>query len=309
MREPRLVDWLSYPQFLTKEKARELAGILPPPFRESYDVFLGEMIRGLLAGFMGVKWVANNVFGERGVAHVPKRKYGFFELDFTSEVVRETKMQRIFDLTEMLYNLQTVPGFYPFFEKFREMHPRQFEGAYAELQTAKMLFSAAAPFRFVRPTSTKKGENYDFEIRYAHDCVACLEAKCRLEDESINADVVASKLRKARQQLPRDMPGIILFKIPQHWYLTPGIAAALNDVANAFLRNTTTIVSVKYYVSVVTLDPIKKMTTHRHAYQEITNPRIKFPPRNWDIFAGVTRAPDWMWLQTFCEEIWNAKER
>ena len=273
----------------------------------SYDTRMSYLLRLLTTGFMGPQWTKRHVFTQPFGSISKKTKYGLFELEYSNDIARETKIQRLTDLTEMLFNLQTEAGFFEFYDRFREKPAREFEAAYAELQTARMLYATGYRFRFVEPKSLKKGENYDFEIRYPDGLIACLETKSRMEAETVNPDAVAGKLRKARTQLPENAPGIILFKIPQHWYTNPDIQGELRSVALDFLRSTTRVVSVKYYVSRVDLDTRRRTTTHRHAYDEITNLQTKFPVRNWNIFHGNEHPTNWRFLHDIERGIANAK--
>jgi hypothetical protein len=267
----------------------------PPSVKASRDNLMTALLHILVGCFMSTPWGRKHVFTQRGSAVATNvKKAEFFELEDGDEITRETKIQRVIDFVEMLFNLQSVPGFATFYLRLQRAHPRAFEGMYAELQIAKMLYATGYPFRFVRAEAKEKRNDYDFEMMFPDSQIACIEAKCRSEDDPVNPDVIASKLGKARRQLPKDAPGIILMKIPQHWYGTHLIREQLKEIALEFLRNTESVVSVKYYVSVVDLDTEKQATTHRHAYQEITNLRTRFPPRNWHIFEGNPHKPNWV---------------
>lgn len=298
MRSFRGLDWQPRPPLIPDSKVRELHDIFPDEYKRSYDHYMGSLQHFVLGGFMSLGWVHKNVYA---AIHASKTRgpYGFFEIPIENDITRETVAQRVFDLTEMLFNLQTVPGFYDFFAKFRKIPPDEFEAAYAELQIAKMLFATGHRFRFVKASDQPNRENYDFEIMFPDGVTAAIEAKARMEQEAVSLDAVANKLSKARRQLPKEAPGMILFKVPQHWFVDRTIGSELRRVALDFLRRTRTVVSVKFYVSVVDLDPVNQMTVQRHAYDEIVNVNTKFEARNWMIFKGNPHRPDWKWLQSY----------
>jgi hypothetical protein len=150
---------------------------------------------------------------------------------------------------------------------------------------------AYASFRFVTPSS-KKGEDYDFELFYPDGLTVPADAKCKFESTAINPESVRNSLKKARTQLPADRPGIIFVKVPQHWVSDVTTAVALASVARDFLRSTHRIVSVKFYVS--HLDVIDNMLRHRHAYREITNRGSKYNAgRKWDLFKDYPVPASW----------------
>ena len=122
--------------------------------------------------------------------------------------------------------------------------------------------------------------------------MVCADAKCKIEANNIDPASVRNTLDSARDQFPKDKPGVIFVKVPQHWFARPGMTADLRKVARDFLRGTGRIVSVKYYVSHVTF--VNQQTVHRHAFDEIDNPNNRFPPnRNWDFFRGYHVPDEW----------------
>lgn len=302
MRDVHLTDWLSPTVALTDKMARRLIEIMPPDIKSDYSNRAALFVEGMITALMGRDWVAQHVFGKVRGLITSQRHSGFFELDETDVITRETKIQRVLDLTELLFNLQPVPGFYSFWKRFRDEPPDRFESTYAELQIAKMLLATGYRFRFVQPSSVPKAD-YDFELMYPDGLVVCIEAKCRIESGEINPNAILSKLGKARKQLPKDIPGIVLFKVPQRWFEHPKMGETLRKLTLKFLGETQTIVSVKFYVSVVELDTVAKTTSHKHAYDEIINLNTKFSHRNWFLFSENSHVPEWRFLRTYFETV------
>lgn len=204
---------------------------MPLEIRHSYDsraeAFLNFMFRAL----MGTQWIDQHYAPQKARR---KKIPGFFEYEEADDAARETKIHRMLDLIEMVYNLQSTPGFLPFFVEFRKSAPNKFEGLYAQLQIAKMLSQTGYPFRFVKEIRQPQSD-YDFEMMLPGECIVCVEAKCREEQWSVDPEVLTSKLKKARRQLPDDAPGIILFKVPQHWYVDHTIGDQLRTIARLLI--------------------------------------------------------------------------
>jgi hypothetical protein len=174
-------------------------------------------------------------------------KSGFLRLDFTSDEARATTVFRVIDLAECLFNLQHVPGFDECIDQMRA-GAEKIESTCAELDFARLLHIHDVAFRFVVPAGKRKGEDYDFEIVFRDGVVVPADAKCKFESTAIDVRSVENSLRKARRQLPPDQPGIIFVKTPQSWIADVQTANALVNVGSEFLRRTSRIVSVKFYV-------------------------------------------------------------
>lgn len=237
--------------------------------------------------FLGNAWVNEHI---RLPPHLPlSHGQRFFGMDFTSDEARELKTMRVFDLAEILMNLQMVEGFDFTVQRLKQGKGQQIESTYAELQIAKVLYQYDLRFRFIRPTGTKK-EDYDFEVTYPCGTMAFVEAKCTIESGPIHVQTIENALNTARRQIPKNGPGIIFVKVPQHWYEGHQVGAplrkipAITNLTERFLRGTNRVASVKYYVSYVTI--MNGQVLHRHAFQEFDTPKQQFKRRGWDIFTG-----------------------
>ena len=245
----------------------------------------------ILRKLVGSYWAEKNITGSaQGSEKLPGPR-GYLELDFSADEIRETKTLRLYDLAEIIFNLQTVEGFDECMRRLRTASGGQVEATYAELQVAKLLYVHDMDFRFVVP-SGKKGDDYDFEIKFSGGWVACADAKCKIETTTVDPNSVRSSLEQARQQLPPDRPGIIFVKVPQHWFQNrETMVQSLRDIATDFLRGTGRVVSIKFYVEIAHIDSATQMVLHRHAVDELNNPNARFERKYWDIFKGY-RPPD-----------------
>lgn len=235
---------------------------------------------GVLRGFMDADWIERHVVSDR-------KKKGFLSIDETDPHRREMSLFRVMDLAEVIYNLQTAPGFD---ECITRMRDGDIEGTYAELDFGRMLYLNKVPFRFVVAQGTV-GLDYDVEILYPEDIVASADAKCKIEGTEFSENTIENTLKKARKQLPDTMPGVIFVKVPPRWIAEPTRVAAMFSVAQKFFRTTQRIVSVKFYSSPITF--LNNMLRHDHAYKEISNPLTDFGDnKNWSIFRKFDLPPE-----------------
>jgi hypothetical protein len=194
---------------------------------------------------------------------------------------------KVVDFAELLWNLETVPGFDLCLERLRHA---DIESTYAELDLGRMLYCGDVDFRYVKPRQVK-GEDYDIEI-VLPDWIVCADAKCKIESTDFSIETIQNSLAHARKQFPKDRPSVVFVKVPPRWFDDLAMALTLMDVARDFLRRTGRVVSVKYYMS----DVIHRngMLGHTHGFKELSNPDNRFDPkRNWDMFAEPPKTVSW----------------
>jgi hypothetical protein len=231
--------------------------------------------------FFGNDWLEQHV-------SVENPEPGFLRVIAGDDDRTQISTFRIVDLAELLFNLQNVSGFDCCIDRMREGN---IESTYAELEFGRMLYSAGAVFRFVEPQQ-KKGADYDIEIILDDGTTVCADAKCKVETTEFSFKTVLNTLEHARKQFPKGRPSAIFAKVPFRWVETSEIGIELNQVANRFLRGTQRVVSIKYYISDVAYRD--GMLTHRHVFNEVSNPNNKFDPnRNWDMFAEPNPTSNW----------------
>lgn len=186
---------------LTPQELRQTYESIPHTFTEiAKSLALGSAV---LRHFFGVQWFDRYVMPTT-------RKPGFLTISEIDAVRLATSHYRIMDLAEILYNLQTVPGFD---ECIHKMRRGDIDGTYAELDFGRMLYLYQVPFRYVVPSGIT-GNDYDIELRYPSGITACGDAKCKLETTKFSRDTVDSALEKARSQLPKTRPADVLAVVP-----------------------------------------------------------------------------------------------
>lgn len=234
---------------------------------------------GVLRNFLGENWIDRHF--------APEGKKGFLTIDESSPQAKEVSGFRLIELSEVLFNLQDAPGFD---ECILKMRNGDIEGTYAELDFARMLYLNRVPFRFVVPQGIKKSD-YDFEILYPNNVVACADAKCKIEATEYTENGLRNVLNEGRKQLPNDLPGIVFVKVPARWIADPAFLESSINVARRFLGGVRRIVSVKFYASPLTLRD--GVMFHTHAYKEISNMKTDFGDNiNWDIFKKHILPPE-----------------
>jgi hypothetical protein len=245
---------------------------------------------GVLRNFLGENWIDRHF--------APEGKKGFLTIDESTPQTRDVKGFRLIDLAEVLFNVQDAPGFD---ECILKMRHGDIEGTFAELDFARMLCLNQVPFRFVVPQGTKKSD-YDFQILYPNDLIACADAKCKIETSEFNENALRNILKEARAQLPNELPGIVFVKVPGRWVADPSFVNASVAIAKRFLGGVRRIVSVKYYSSPLVLKD--GVMLHTHAYKEISNPKTEFGDNiNWDIFKKHNLPPERNGMPEFWQRI------
>jgi hypothetical protein len=229
--------------------------------------------------------------------HHKSRQARYLRVDINASLPEKNKaMMRYWEFTETLLNLQNVEGFEVVLD---ELAHGKIESACGELDVARMIAFHGLKFRFVMPTRGPK-LNYDFEIFHADGFKVCAEAAAKFDATTPRARSVRESLRDSRDQLPDDEPGIIFIKVPENWIRDVELAAQITEIAVDYLRQSTHVMSVKFYAPVTIYTSMA--TARWHAYCEVSNP--KFPNRNWDMFRDETVPmlgfPSW-WLRFFPE--------
>jgi len=278
------VDGSKQPRRITAGDLQRVVEAMPRELRDDDGGRTFALAADVVRHFVGIEWFAANV------RHDAPRP-GFLRLDFTSDQTRAATVFRLIDLAECLYNLQHIPGFDECIDQMRA-GAEKIESTCAELDFARLLYIHDVTFRFVVPAQKIKGDDYDFEILFRDGLAVAADAKCKFESTAIDVRSIENSLRKARRQLPADRPGIIFVKTPQSWIADIQTANALVQVGSEFLRRTSRVVSVKFYVW--HLDRVGDTLRHRHAFRELTNEHSKFHAgRDWDLFDDRPVPAEW----------------
>lgn len=275
---------------ITREALQKAFDDLPEVARANAVTASFAVACGVLKAFLGAPWFDKHI--------MPEGKRGFLTIDESTVVKHEETSFRIIDLAEVLYNLQTVNGFDECVTRLRN---GDIEGTYAELDFGRMLYLHKIRFRYVTPQGTKT-RDYDLEVLYPDGRIACGDAKCKIESTDFGAKTVTNTLDDARKQLPADRPSIVFVKLPPRWMKIRDYDKVLLEVARKFLQGTQRVVSVKYYVSPLSLaDGYMK---HQHAYKEISNLRTAFGDGlDWNIFRHIAMPPEWNGMPPWWQRI------
>lgn len=227
---------------------------------------------------------------------------GYVGFDFSGTNEAKLKQHRVYDLAEMLLNLQGVPGFHKRVEVWRKWSAGAVESMFAELQAASLLYLHNVDFKFVdRPENPPKGENYDFEIAKDGERIFA-EAKCKLEETTIDAGSVLGSLREAREQVPGYGPAVIFVKIPEQWFRgRDTLAPELVSITDRFLGGTGRVLSVVYHTPFHTVEEWK--ITQEYSMREVENHKCRFRDKTTSVFDRFTRPtnPDWVRLMDIVE--------
>jgi len=238
------------------------------PWSRSYHLGLS-----VVKYFLGEEWINRHLQPMDGAI-------GFLQPDLTADD-REIQYFRTIDLGELLFNLQNIEGFDSCVARLKS---GDIEPTLAELDVARMLYINDQRFWFVERQGTT-GHDFDFRVIFPGGILGCIEAKCNVETEEFNPATIRNALQKARTQLPPNEPGIIFVKLPSQWVTTPEFARQTTEIANAFLRGTERIVSVKYYVAHFLYSG--GTLGQGHVFKEITNLKHRFDSsRNWDLLTN-----------------------
>jgi hypothetical protein len=243
-----------------------LEGLIPLHLDEQSKAF--GLASGVLRAYLGGEWLERHVVSDG-------HKKGFLSIDDSDPYNGEKSFLRLIDLAETLYNLQYTLGFA---ECLYRMRQGDIEGSLAEFDFARMLFFNKVPFRFVVATGVKK-HDYDFDIIYANGIEACADSKCKMHTTEFTENGLLNVLRKARQQLPNDRPGIIFVKVPERWPSEDEFKQLSLTCVRRFLGGVRRIVSVEFYTTRVNIGRFD------YLFKEISNQNTQFGNNvDWDIF-------------------------
>ncbi len=200
---------------------------------------------------------------------------------------------RVVQLAEVLFNLQGVPGLEHCLDR---MFSGQIEPTMAELDFGMFLRRQGVPFSYVAPSGVKR-QDYDVDVPYAGGPVACGDIKCKIEGSDYSAATVLNTLRKVRQQLPADRPGIAFVKVPQDWVDARtgdlGVGETVAETLEQFFSTTKRMVLVVFYTKLTFELP--QGTAIRHVALERENASSRYAGgRSWRLFDEMREAPDWV---------------
>jgi hypothetical protein len=138
---------------------------------------------------------------------------------------------------------------------------RDFEPVFFELYAASLLVSNGYPVSFVHPTGLK-GQDYDLQAKIGEQLVA-IEVKTRRGGLIENTITLRNTLRKAKKQLPADIPSIICIALSPEYKDSDSGHHAKGEIEKAivdFLRGTQQINGVLAFWNTWEGEPLKCTT-------------------------------------------------
>jgi hypothetical protein len=224
-------------------------------------------ILAVIRYWLGTEWVDRNLH--------PLTGHHIFRAASDETPELELRALRMRNIAENLFNLQYVDGFQ---ELTQRMQAQDAEASMAELQVGRLLYMHDVDFSFIAP-SRRSGADYDLEIRVPGHTI-CGETKCKISTSSLSVRSLANDIKKAaKEQLPRDRPGIIFLAFPPHWLQGPDRLVAEQqtmEAAAAALRSYSRVISVVLYTTPFSHDGT--MAEEGHEFLEVPNPVHKFQP-------------------------------
>jgi hypothetical protein len=213
----------------------------PPSVTADHDFITYGLATEALRFFFGNQWTNENVFSihkETSAHHRQGRL--FLRTDSTKQDDQFRHMQRVTSLAEITFNLQGVDGLK---QRISLMDKHDLESALGEMECAALLSHPELTFRFVTPTGSK-GLDYEAEVMTSANRIVCCEIKAKSEQTSADAQTLWSTLEKARKQLPKSQPGLVLVRIPEKWVKQQDIQILVNDAIGKVFRQSHRVVAV-----------------------------------------------------------------
>jgi hypothetical protein len=277
----------SRPIRITLADVEEMNASFPTEVRETAGRLRFTLAVSIIRHFLGKPWCEKNILQDATLSRPP----GFLRVDFTPGFEGERKNARIIDLAENLFNLQHIEGFD---DRVDQMRTGDIEATIAEFDLARFLHIHDIAFKFVVPTG-ERGKDFDFIVNFDDDRVACVDAKCRLEETEIRPETIRNCLNTARQNnLPRDKPGIVFVKVPQTWMEDAAVRVSMGKVVEDFERTTGRLVSVVLYTIAVSAMAEREMVLMRHRFLEYPNQSHRFDTtKRWTLFKDYDVPREW----------------
>ena len=195
-----------------------------------------------LGFFLGYEWTVANVFGQYTGASSEYRSGREF---LKSETFRDSNSRlrhavRVTRLAECLFNLQLVPGIK---HRVAMLKIDNLETALGEMECAALFTHPDLKLRFIVPGGTK-GQDYEAEIVTPAGTVVCCEIKTKKETTNLSHNTIRSTLDKARKQLPKSKPGLVVLKIPEPWTAQRRSRAIVLAAVAQVLRQSNRLVAI-----------------------------------------------------------------
>jgi hypothetical protein len=147
---------------------------------------------------------------------------------------------RVIELGRLLYELQDVAFFD---DMVADLRTRSLDGAVTELRVLRLLRMAGWSVALRRPTGAR-GEDYDLDVRHSNGQLIAVEVKSRDDVHAYSRTSVHGTFKQARQQLPKNGPGVVVLRIPTHWARDASFVKEADGLFAEVLRNSKRINAV-----------------------------------------------------------------
>src|SRR6202043_2436841 len=97
-----------------------------------------------------------------------------------------------------------------------QIRDRMLGSGFAELDAGRLLWVRGIPFKYIETVGTL-GCDYDLELSHWNGIECCGEVKSKDEKTALSERTILASLKEARDQLPKDRPGVVFLKVPQSW--------------------------------------------------------------------------------------------
>lgn len=196
--------------------------------------------------FMGSEWTNENAFPlyQKVIRGAPLSRRGetgraFLGSDFQTNPEFLSYLRKLHLFAESLFNLQHVPGLQHRIAGFKH---NDLESSLAELECARMFSDHRMELRFIRPKN-QKGHDYEAEVICPGGRIVCCEFKAKSHATTPSQRSLADTIKKARQQLPEDRPGIVVIKVAESWVNQAGVGSANNKAVTDALASSDRLVA------------------------------------------------------------------
>lgn len=180
------------------------------------------MAGGLLFELYGAIWMRDQII---------LRNSSISKISKLNNLLDYPTQKQILLLGESLYNLRGIKGIQ---NVLKMLQTGSIEAVVAELESGKLLFHRNLYFAYVTSNQGKRMD-FDIHIKDGSNEIYC-ETKCKIDATVFSISSFHNSLHKAKKQLPRDCPSIILIKVPQNWGKHE---TELRNISSAFVRKST----------------------------------------------------------------------
>ena len=253
------------------------------------DMMTLGMTCSLLHVFLGTDWVTQNLVpANPAVARRFRESRSFLGPDLLECRERLLMATRASFLAEHLFNLQDVDGIEQQIEEIRRQHLRS---RYDELLAAGLIKRANVPLRFLPAPEEKGTKHPDIGITCPDGRSLIVEVEGKDEETEPSASSLKSTLDHARKQLPSDLPGVIMVRIPQGWAERPDVVALYEEETRRLFRNSGRVIALIWLYDAVHQGPLPAGGLSYLIWRPFMNRGSRF----YD--AGLGAFVDWLFSQ------------